>query len=515
MLAAVSQLWAAQHALVVGIDDYLHLKPAAEARAAGDKISDLLGAENDAREISAALRSKGIALPQSRILLSRNATLTNFLIAWKDMTSQASAGDTLIVTFAGHGGQESEVSEPVDEQDGRDETIMFTDFNPANPREGRLNDDQLRNLLSDAEQFKIIWVMDSCHSGGLERSVNSNMTGLSRNGGNWDISIEPLEQEIHATTGDGDATLAHVTQILATASDERVVTETSFGGKPHGALSYFFAQGVKGGADQDRNGFVSRKELSNYLDTQVVSHMNQNQQPRLLPRGDSTVALSLGGETSLDTPKFSERSPVRVHVLGVNNPFIFNSNVQLVSHGADVTFEPVSGAWAVYNHTGDKITTLSSTQTDAAPKIIARAELMKVFPRLLRSDLPYGKVIANQSPELQKIGTRVGFHFIPPASDMRFLTIFNLAGDGTFQYLYPVNSDHPNIGEKGLPIEFKVTPPVGADQLVGIYCREQPHEFQSFLKTHDQGFAPEAAEFETYFQQVNCQIGRIGLFTSE
>lgn len=45
---------------------------------------------------------------------------------------------------AGHRGQECEISAPFDEADGKDETLMFHDFDPENPREGCLNDDELR-----------------------------------------------------------------------------------------------------------------------------------------------------------------------------------------------------------------------------------------------------------------------------------------------------------------------------------------------------------------------------------
>lgn len=510
-----AQARAEQFALVVGIDDYIHLKPPAQARADGDPIGDLLGAENDAKEIAQALLSRSVDLPPSRILLSRDATLANFLAAWRQMVDQASAGDTLIVSFAGHGGQETEVAEPKDEADGRDETIMFADFNPESPREGRLNDDQLRNLLVEAAQFSILWVMDSCHSGGLERSIGEGSAGLSRNGGNWNISVEPLAQEIEASVGDNDANLAHVTQILATATDERVVTETVFQGRPHGALSYFFAQAVAGAADVNQDLFISRLELSNYLDTQIVAHMNQNQKPRILPRGDRSIALSLGEERAPEQQTPEVETLIRVHVQAAEHPFLFSPNVILVEDAADLTLRKAAGGWDVFNHTGDRITLLPDGKVDGINKIIARAELMKAFPGLIRTDRPFGKILPGQPPVLQNIGDLVGFRFIPPSPKMRFLTIFNLAGDGTFQYLHPGLSDQSMIAEQGLSISFKVTQPTGVDQLVGVYCTHEPTTFQNFLIQHDQGVPPAPAEFEAYFRKADCQLGRTGLYTTD
>ncbi|CAG0910934.1 unnamed protein product, partial [Cyprideis torosa] len=122
---------AAQFGMVVGVDDYRHFQP---FPAPVGELSDLEGAVNDAERIAASMRRAGIDLPDDRFLTDERANVDNFLAGWRAMTAKAQAGDTIIVSFSGHGGQEREVAEPFDEKtDGLDETIMFHDFDPSNP----------------------------------------------------------------------------------------------------------------------------------------------------------------------------------------------------------------------------------------------------------------------------------------------------------------------------------------------------------------------------------------------
>ncbi|MEP2946751.1 MAG: caspase family protein [Lentilitoribacter sp.] len=531
---SVQMLQAKQFGLVVGIDDYKHFFPRAETPPGSH--TDLQGAVNDAKLIAKSLRAKGVDLPDSHVLLNETATTKNFLAAYQNMLDRAEPGDTFIITFAGHGGQEKEVAEPLDEKDNLDETLMFYEFDPQNPRVGRLNDDQIREQLKLAREFKIILVMDSCHSGGLERSINKNIAGASRNGGKWNITVEPLLDEIVPKSGDKDNSLAHVTKILATATDELLVTETRIDGQPHGALSYYFAQGISGDADADKNNYVSKRELSNYIETQVLAEMNQNQKPRLLPRGDDTVAFQLVPDAPApiviekkEEPKPEPKPVVKlepeakpdnritVRTLDGSDIFALGSDGRYVSESADITFEPNPDGWTVYNHTGDKIYHLYEEDelSDEPQKIIARTKFLKRLHKLVRSDLPLGEIKAAQSPKLQTIGSRVKFTFTAPSENLQHLTAFNLAGNGEFQYLYPQPTSPSEIGTTGLPVEFQVVPPAGADQLVGVYCTDQPHDLQNYLRNHNGGYAPEPAEFEIFLKQVDCQIGRIGLFTQE
>ncbi|MGY3439204.1 MULTISPECIES: caspase family protein [unclassified Marinovum] len=515
-LAAAPAAWAAQFGMVVGIDDYRAFQP---FPAPPGELSDLQGAVNDANRIAGAMRSVNIDLPESRFLTDSNATVENFLKSWRAMMAGATPGDTLIVTFSGHGGQEHEVSEPFDEvTDQKDETIMFFEFDPENPRRGRLNDDQLREVLNEAAAFNVIWVMDSCHSAGLTRKVKPGAIGLTRNGGVWDAGIVPLEDEIIAEVGDdGSEGLPHVTQILATASEERLVTETRIDGKQHGALSWFFAEAITGAADTNKDGAMTRAEIAEFLEDRVFAHMNQSQQPRILPRGDSRTVLSFNDPPPPPPPTVPKREDpppgtVTVKFEGTPPPGLTQGSFFAVDVSPELLFEDLGGGrWDVYNHTGDRITTIAG---EDAWRLVARTKALRHIRGSKKANIPGIGLTAGQDHTLNPVGAIVSYKFAPPSPDMGYITLFNVASNGTLQYLHPLNpsGDDP-VGQGGFPVRFRVTEPTGADQLVAIFCTRPPLDLRRMLAQFDGKTVPDDDTLPSVLNRGTCQTGIIGLYT--
>lgn len=499
---------ARQFGLVVGINDYRAFETRAPDKPAG--LYDLQGAVNDATRIASTMRTSGADLPDSRLLLDERATKQGFLDAWAALLNAAAPGDTLIVTYAGHGGQEHEISPPFDEADGKDETLMFHDFDPENPREGRLNDDELRVLLEQAAAYNVIWVMDSCHSAGLSRSTAArNIMGQTRSGGLYDIPEEPSVTEIAAEVGDEDGDqLPHVTYILATETERKLVQETRIDGRMHGALSYYFADAFSGAADLDGNGVVTRSEIDAFLGDRVFARMNQTQQPRILPRGDAqpVFAPSGSGFDTLAAPATTaDATKLPVHVIGAAPPGLDPGGVETVESGALLTFEEAGAGWTVYNHTGDRITTI----TGGAGRLVARATVLDGLDALKSTTIRPVGIDAAQSVESQTVGSRVGFTFFPPNETLRYLTLFNLASDGTLQY--PLAAEGAKIPTTGHSLAFDVTHPVGSDQLVAVFCNRPPLDLRAALGRA--AGRTVSASLLGAMKNQECQIGRMGLFT--
>ncbi len=78
--------------LVVGIDDYL------------GTVNDLQGAVNDATGIADALKKAGA--DDVRFLTDGAATKAAIEKNWNDLVAEAGPGDTIVFSYAGHGGQE-------------------------------------------------------------------------------------------------------------------------------------------------------------------------------------------------------------------------------------------------------------------------------------------------------------------------------------------------------------------------------------------------------------------------
>jgi Caspase domain len=519
MLAcAASQGTARDWGIVVGIDDYQNFIPFDPAVPTTGHF-DLQGAVNDASVIRDALRAEGVDLPDSRVLLDQAGTLAAFQAAWAEVTAQAAPGDTIFVTYAGHGGQEREASEPMDEADGMDETLMFADFDPANPRAGRLNDDQLQQMLGSVPQFQIIWVMDSCHSAGLERSISPKAAGLSRSGGVWDIPVDPLPTEAPSGAGDSAApVLPNVTQILATATEDLLVQETAFDGQPHGALSWFFAKGIAGEADQNSDGALTRLELSSFVGDRVFTHMEQNQQPKFVPRGDTSVMLSLDRGIAIEKAPSADQlatpgAGLPIRLVGAPPPGIDASHCpgcRLVDQGHALQFQQSATGWEVFSGQGDRITSIT---TDAAPQI-ARAQFLVDINAAKVATLPPVAIKPLQSAARQPLGAEVGFEFRPPTSDLAFVTLFNVASDGTVQYpIYPPGFNEADAVTDALSLRFAVAPPTGEDQLVTIWCARPPLGLHELLNANNGQTVPTMQDVLSATADTICQYGRIGLFT--
>ena len=263
-----------QFGLVVGIDDYNAYRPAGQTTSG---LTDLQGAVNDASVIASAMIQAGINLQASHILMDEGATLGNFTHRWGQLVEDSRDGDTIIVTFAGHGYKRRESGEPYDEPgDGQDETILFADADGKGGKE--LTDDQLAQLFSQARGRNLIVVFDTVYAGGLLDDLSPATRSLTVN------KLAP------------DA-LDHVTYILATEGENDLVMETTFDGANHAALSYFFAQALAGGAVRVDDGVLTPEALADYLDQKVTEHMDGKQKLRIriAPKPVRGGALHLTG----------------------------------------------------------------------------------------------------------------------------------------------------------------------------------------------------------------------------
>ncbi len=510
---------ARQHALVVGINEYAAFQPFSAGMPPGQPY-DLLGARNDAETVADALREAGVLLPTDRVLMDEEATMQAFLDAFERLKAGADPGDTLIVTFAGHGAQEREISEPFDEDDGLDEIIMFHDFDPSRPGTGRLSDDELRTLMEGASEYQVVWVFDSCHAGGLVRSAAFT---LSRFGGIFDGLPDPSLSAVPPTPDRGGTfeDLPHVTQVLATASEVLRINETEIEGKMHGALSWHFAEALSGAADTDGDDALSRGELSSFLEQRVFARMNQSQQPRLFPSGDDQRILTLPKDIAPVTtggPQTPDR--ISVNFLGLPPPGLDPEKITRVPTGAMLTFEQQDeGLWDVYNHTGDRITSVSADGTardegwpDGADPLIARALTLATLDSLTVASEPPVQITAQHGNGTLTIGEQADFIFVPPSEAKPFLTLFNIAANGAVQPLYPARPGGGRVEAEGISATFGVVPPTGSDQLYAVACPEPAEELHRALQAGaGQTVTPALADT---IRGRGCQVGTIGLYTS-
>jgi metacaspase-1 len=126
----------------------------------------LHGCENDARAMETLARSGGF---EPRTLMTESATSDAVLAALGRAAGELRSGDTLFLTYAGHGAQVEDKES--DEDDRLDETWCLYDR--------MLLDDELYAAWGAfAPGVRIILLSDSCHSGTISRTLGRDMAVL-------------------------------------------------------------------------------------------------------------------------------------------------------------------------------------------------------------------------------------------------------------------------------------------------------------------------------------------------
>lgn len=150
----------AKRALCVGINDY----PGSN--------SDLNGCVNDAKDWAAELKSRGYEVV---LLLDRHATLKGIVDGLRELITTATAGDSLVFTFSGHGSWLPD--EGGDEPDGRDEMLCPHDVFD----EHYLMDDMLAEIFNQKpKDVRLYFISDSCHSGSVAKFAADPLGGTDR-----------------------------------------------------------------------------------------------------------------------------------------------------------------------------------------------------------------------------------------------------------------------------------------------------------------------------------------------
>jgi hypothetical protein len=505
---------ATQHALVVGINQYKH---ANELK----KLTNLKGAVNDAKLLRDALREAQVQLPERRVLLDANATRSAFLRAWRDMLEQAEPGDTLIVTFAGHGGQQPD-SVTFDEIDNKDETLMFHDFNPHHTSQGRITDDELRELLNNAYPYNIVFIVDACHSSGLKRSMAAKPLGRVRSGGFWDLT-NALPLPTLPTASDEERFPEHVTMITAVDNDILLVREEKLlDNKQHGALSWYFAKALQGEADGNKNRRLERDELARFLTEKVRTQTNQLQIPKLLPRADRKSVVSLPSNAAFKSPPLNPKmAKIAIIVENVRVPRGLKQ-VRYVNQAQafDLRFVGKKRQVEVFNNTGDKvIAKLPSNALNLWQRVIDKERLLKVLETQFDMRLKPIRITLREGDKLHRKGKVRHFSIAPSDTreNLNTLTLFNLAGNGELQFLYPLVQYKDTQIVRQFPYQLppmEVSSPFGGDDLVAVLCKKPAKGLHDLLNKNQPNI-PAPEQILSQLRGNTCQVGQYAFFSRE
>ena len=144
-------------ALVVGMSDY------SSVRAKGSNMNDLPGVARDARFAADSLAKLGYAPERMERLFDAKATSGEVRAAMKRFSAKVGPEDMLVIYISGHGGNKdfsaSGFGMPI-----------LADFRPND--DSMLDFWELQSMVKNL-RGRVVWINDTCHSGGAASNVTS------------------------------------------------------------------------------------------------------------------------------------------------------------------------------------------------------------------------------------------------------------------------------------------------------------------------------------------------------
>jgi hypothetical protein len=515
--AQASELWG----LVIGIDDY-------------QNVNKLDGAVNDAVDIQHSIEKLGAK--QVILLKNAEANRATILAKWQELAAKAGDGDTLIVSFAGHGG------EVPDEAGQPHRFVALANFKFDSTAE-MLFDADFGALLRAEKRLTVIFAVDACHSGTMTRGYKATPVKVRSIGEvGRSAPVETLMRSLDLKGNEGavqGTVLPNVVHLGAVRTDE-LVPEVSIDGQKRGALSYAFARALEGAADADHDGVISNAELTNYLTSVITQRSDGQQHPVLAVPAQWNLPLVRG----MSVNKHPAHIAIQPVPLSIANSGAFEAGT-IAKDLQNLALTPKDqaalnwdvGAGQITNALGDLVATvpvptrgftrvvdaagssgtLESSLLGDVQHVIDKTALVTA----IKADSAAHPLLVSLSPDdkVHTKGAQVSFQISP--GTYTNLTLFDLASDGTVQFLYPLNTkDHKDPlqidGTRPYALPLTVAPPFGADHLVAILSAEPLTSLHGLLVEADgKPSAQLAAKLGDVLDGKNYQIGIYPSFTAE
>ena len=527
-------------ALVIGVDDYQHVRK-------------LKGATADARDIDSTLKAMGVR--DVTTLINDQVDRSSVLREVSALVERTKTNDLIFLSIAGHGTQEPERvkgSEP----DGMEDVFLLTGFEPtAAGSQQRILGSEFNHFIKQFELrgAKVIFIADTCHGGGMAREIDPRAGEMSfRQIPTYTLLVDTLQPVSDANDPRSELDLDH-TAFLAAVDRSTKAPEVRIPGIDglRGALSYAVARALEGNADANHDGKVTLNELFANV-RQVVYQLSDQRQnvvtmtsPSLSPETDVAFGLTRGvaliqgpiegsqpsapspsvppsAAAAGNAPKLASQTstpdaartdtPIRVAALDGKITYFPNLTahdvkVQAVqpTDNPDLIWDPVSHdviAWGDVIAYGVNLADL--------PTVIDRTAAIRALKR-----------IATQSPQVMRMSPDDRQHHNEQTVEIdlsdaagRALVVFNVSGDGTIQMLYPIGSDASPAQSANLKLPLRVREPFGADQIVAITSKQRLVDLEQFLlQVNRRRASGQVIKSLERYMPPDARIGSIGFFT--
>jgi formylglycine-generating enzyme required for sulfatase activity len=258
-------------AIVVGVEDYA-------------LVADIAGARHNALDWYDYLtRTRLIPIERVQLLINEDATREELLSAVERAADRVGSAGTLWFIFVGHGAPAP---------DGKDGLLVgFDAQHKALSLEARsVRQSEILKLLEGSEAAEIRVLLDACFSGRTSRG-EALIEGL-----------QPLVVRSNAASVDSR------TALLTAARSDQYAGSLPGLGRP--AFSYLALGGLRGWADDDRDGLISANEMLGYTNRVLETLVrDRRQSPTLVGPGAVRFGVS-AGESAPDLAAIVKRLAV-------------------------------------------------------------------------------------------------------------------------------------------------------------------------------------------------------------
>src|ERR1700704_434229 len=532
-------------ALVIGIDDYQHVRK-------------LKGATADAHDIDSSLRTMGVR--DVTALINDRADRPNVLREISALVERTKTNDIVFLSIAGHGAQEPERikgSQP----DGMEDVFLLPGFEvtPTGSQQ-RILGSEFNHFIKQFELrgAKVIFVADTCHGGGMVRDIDPRAAEMSfRQIPSYTLLVDELKPVSDQGDPRSELDLDH-TAFLAAVDRSTKAPEVRVPGIDglRGALSYAVARAIEGNADADHDGKVTLKEffanirqvvyqLSDQRQN-VVTMTSPNRSPDIdvafgLTRGVTLIQGPIEGPQPPAPQSLASLPPVSASLAagGIAPIPLQGPNPQIVGQvSPPIRLAALDGKTSYFPSPKSRDSTFQAVQPTDNPDLIwdpvshdviawgdviaygiDPADLPTVIDRT--AAIRTLKGIATQSPQVMRVSPDDRLQHNSQTVDIdlsevggRAVVLFNVSGDGTIQMLYPIGSDASLARSAELRLPLRVREPFGAEQIVAVTSQQRMVDLEKILQqSNRRGASGQVIKSLERYMPADARVGSVGFFT--
>lgn len=496
------------YALIIGVNEYPH----------STTFKDLNGAVNDAELIYQTLLDIGISKDHLVKRTNQQATKAEIETQWGKLIARSTPKDTLIFSFAGHGTQEKDLNGDealIDPEDHWDETLLLSGYaeSPRKANDERLVDDEMYTLFKRAQGRRVIYVADSCHSGGTFRSIDPRANQSA-----WRTrKAPPIRVKLSQPSIRDSAQRVKEIDLdnfffFAATESRKPSLEGMIKGKHHGALSWAFVQVLRDALASKKQS-LSFGEMQAYIHTEVKNQTDSLQFTDIRPRGGGAEVLfqlKKNSEAVIDVASSDHR--IKLKLIGKEPEWMSAlEDLQLTAQHPDLIWDRTTGE--ILNKQGD-ITAHQIKRRDELGQVLERVKLLRVIDQLAKGHFINSQLSAkgdkekNQHAKLHHFKDEIAFYI--SGLSYRYLYQFNVAGNGEVQ-CFPAEK----VGESK-QYEFTASEPAGNDSLITLILKKpSPQLAKLVTETSCANAFTLRQQLPALLKHRAYQLGRVDTFTGQ